>query len=287
MRPLTPVILSATLLFTLGACTPVEIKKALKGQTPTVSVADQRLTRLDFERVNLAFDLQVQNPNPVALSLAGLDYDLQLGGASFVSGKQGKQMSLAAAGPSHFELPLSLSYKEIYQALGNLKGKDEIPYQLTTGLMIDVPLLGKMRYPVTAQGVLPVPRLPTISVQALTLQRLSFSGATLSLNLEVDNPNAFNVALDNLNYDFMVNGKRWLSGNRQSLGALTPKQKSVITLPITLNFMELGSSLYGLLNSGTALNYSLSGKLDAASSHPLIGKFAMPFDNNGLIKLAQ
>lgn len=285
--PGTTLLCSTWLLFGLSACAPIDIKEALQSQAPTVTVADQRLTRLDFERVNLAFGIQVDNPNPVALNLAGLDYELKLDGHSFASGQQSKQMNLAAAGASRFDLPLSMSFKEIYQGIANLKDKDEIPYELTTGLTIDVPLLGKLRYPVTAQGVLPLPRLPTIAVKDLTLQKLNFSGATLSLNLEVDNPNAFSVALDNLNYDFVVNGKRWLNGNKPSLGTVNQNQKNIITLPVTLNFMEMGSSLYGLLKGGTDLNYRLSGKLDASSSQQLIGNFDMPFDNSGRISLAQ
>ena len=282
-------LLSASLpaLLNLSACAPVDIRESLANQKPTVSVADQRLTRLDFERVNMAFGIQVDNPNPIALTLAGLDYDLKLADHSFVSGKQGKQMKLAASGPSRFELPLSMAFKEVYAGIKQLEGKNQIPYELTTGLMIDVPLLGKLRYPVTTKGVLPLPRLPKISLKTLSLTKLNYSGATLALSLEVDNPNAFSVGLDRLNYDFTVNGKRWLSGNSNALGNVAQQQQSVITLPITLNFMEMGSSLYGLLKGGQDLNYSLNGKLDASSDHSLIGNFDMPFADSGKIRLAR
>jgi LEA14-like dessication related protein len=271
----------------LTACAPVEIKQALEQQKPKVSIAGQRLTRLDFERVNLAFNIQVDNPNPVGIQLAGLDYDLKLAGHSFVSGRQNKQMQLAAAGPSHFDLPLSMSFSEIYQGVAKIKGRDQVPYELTTGLMIDVPLLGKLRYPVTTKGTLPLPKLPKVSLKSLSLERLTFSGATLALKVAVNNPNAFGIDLDKLRYDFKVNGKRWISGNRRSLGKIQKRQSNVITLPISLNFLELGSGLYSLLNSGNALNYNLRGRLDATSSHQLIGSFDMPINTSGRISLSQ
>lgn len=274
-------------LMGLAACDPGNIKQALDNQKPTVTVVDQRLTHLDFERVNLAFGIQVDNPNPVKIQLAGLDYDLQLADHSFVSGKQTKQMKLAASGRSHFELPLSMSFKEIYEGLGELKGKDEIPYVLTTGLMIDVPLLGKLRYPVKTEGTLPLPKLPKVSLKDLTLEKLSFSGATLALNLQVENPNAFGLSLDTLQYNFNVNGKRWLSGERSSLGNINKGGANTITLPISLNFMEMGSGLYGLLQGGEDLNYNLSGKLDATGDHTLIGAFDMPINSSGSFKLTR
>jgi LEA14-like dessication related protein len=271
----------------LSGCAQLEMKKALEHQRPTVSIADTRLTRLDFERANLAFGIEVDNPNPIPLSLAGLDYDLKLAGHSFASGKQTKQMRVDASAVSRFELPLSVAFNEVLQGIKQLEGMQSIPYELTTGLMIDVPLLGKLRYPVTTSGEFPIPRLPRITLQQLTLERLSFSGAEIVLQLEVDNPNAFALALDKLVYDFKVNGKRWASGNRINIGQLQNQGKSQITLPVSLNFMALGSSLYGLLNSGEPLNYSLSGSLDATSDHQLIGNFAMPFDRSGNIKLVQ
>ena len=284
---LTTLSSAAFALLGLNACAPVDIRESLENQKPTVSVTDQRLTRLDFERVNMAFGVQVENPNPIAMTLAGLDYDLKLAGHSFASGNQGKQMKLAASGASRFELPLSMTFKEIYAGVNKLKGKNQIPYELTTGLMIDVPLLGKLRYPVTTKGILPLPRLPKISLENLSLTKLNYTGATLALKLQVDNPNAFSVGLDKLNYDFTVNGKQWLNGNKNGLGNLKSGQKSVITLPITLNFAQMGSSLYGLLKGGQDLNYKLNGKLDASSGHQLIGNFDMPFSNSGKVRLAR
>lgn len=284
---LTTLCAMSLALLGLNACAPVDIKESLANHKPTVSVTDQRLTRLDFERVNMAFDIQVKNPNPVGINLAGLDYDLKLAGHSFAAGRQGKQMKLAASGASSFELPLSMAFKEIYAGVKQLKGKDQIPYELTTGLMIEVPLLGKLRYPITTSGTLPLPRLPKISLKNLSLTKLNYTRATLALRLQVDNPNAFSVGLDRLNYDFTVNGKQWLSGSKNGLGHLQKGQQSVITLPITLNFAQMGSSLYGLLQGGQDLNYSLNGKLDASSGHQLIGNFAMPFASSGKVRLAR
>lgn len=280
-------LLLALSLAALSGCDPTNVREALENQQPKVSVTGQRLTHLDFRQVNMAFDIQIDNPNPVAISLAGLDYDLKLAGHSFASGKQDKQMGLKAYGRSGFELPLSMRFSDIYQGLDKLKGKDQVPYELTTGLVIDVPLLGKLRYPVTAKGTLPLPKPPKVSLKSLSLEKMSFSGATLALKLGVDNPNGFGVALDKLNYDFKVNGKRWVTGARQSLGNIAKNRSNEITLPITLNFMELGSGLYSLLNSGQALNYSLSGKLDATAGHQLIGSFNVPIDTSGQVRLAR
>lgn len=281
----TPLTLAAFVLG-LAACTPM-VKQAFENQKPQVSVVDQRLTGLDFERVSLAFGIQVDNPNPIGIDLQGLDYDLKLDGHSFVAGKQDKQMKIAASGSSRIELPLSMTFKEIEKGLSGLKGKDQVPYELTTGLLIRVPLLGTVRYPVVSQGVLPIPQLPKLALQGIKLESIGFTGATLALSLQVDNPNNFSVALNALNYDLTINGKHWASGNSQTLGDIKEKQKSLISLPVTISLMDLGSGFSNLLKSGVDLNYNLVGKLNASTSNKLIGNFDMPFDNSGRVKLAQ
>jgi len=289
MRPFaiyaTPLTVAA-LVLGLAACTPM-VKQAFDNQKPQVSVADQRVTGLDFEHISITFGLKVDNPNPIGIDLEGLDYDLKLDGHSFLSGKQDKQIQIAASGASRIELPLSMTFKEIKQGLSGLKGKDEVPYELTTGLLIKVPLLGTYRYPVVSHGVLPVPQLPVISLQSLKVESLNFTGATLALKLLVNNPNNFSVALNSLNYDLKINGKQWASGKSQTLGNIREKQKSVITLPVSVSLMDLGAGFSNLLKGGEELNYAIVGKLNASTSNKLIGNFDIPFDNNGRVKIAQ
>jgi LEA14-like dessication related protein len=287
MRPFTFISLSLTLAaFGLAACTPM-VKQALDNQRPQVSVVDQHITGLDFERVSIAFGLKVDNPNPIGITLEGLDYDLKLDGHSFLTGKQDKQMQIAASGASRIELPLSMTFKEIKVGLSGLKGKDEVPYELTTGLLIKVPLLGTYRYPVVSQGVMPVPQLPAVSLQNLKVQNLSFTGATLALQLLVDNPNNFSVALNTLDYGLKINGKQWASGHSQTLGNIKEKQKSVISLPVTVSLMDLGAGFSNLLKGGEELNYEIVGKLSASTSNKLIGNFDMPLETNGRVKVMQ
>lgn len=281
------VVVLAVVLPLVSACVPQGVKQAIENQKPTVRVAEKKLTGLDFNKLDMGFTFEVNNPNPVAIALAGLDYELKLAGQRFVSGKQDQQLRMAASGSSHFTLPLTLSYKDIYQGIDRLKGKNEIPYELNTGLLIDVPLLGALRYPVKTKGVIPLPRLPKLALAGMKLKEIGLGGATLMLELSVDNPNAFGLMLDQLNYDLTVNGKRWVSGNSQALGTVMSKQQSTIALPISLNFMELGSGIYGLLQHGQGLDYRLNGRLNARSDHKLLGSFNMPFDSTGQVKVSR
>jgi len=284
-RYTTPFTLAA-LAIGLAACSQL-MKQTLENQKPKVSVVEQRITGLDFEKVSIAFGIKVDNPNPIGIDLQGLDYDLKLAGHGFVSGKQDKQMQIAASGASQVELPLSMTFKEIEKALSGLKGKEQIPYELNTGLLIKIPLLGTLRYEVVSQGILPVPQLPKFTLQGLKVEKVSFNSATFMLNLQVDNPNNFSVALNALNYDLKINGKHWTSGNSHTLGNIKENQISVISLPATVSLLDIGSGFAELLKGGVDLNYLIVGKLNASTSNKLIGNFDMPVESSGSVKLTQ
>lgn len=76
-----------------------------------------------------------------------------------------------------------------------------------------MPILGKIRIPVQTTHRVPNVKLPKIKVALLKLANMSFTGADLKLALEVENPNAWSAALKQLQYNFVVNGQKWLEGN--------------------------------------------------------------------------
>jgi hypothetical protein len=61
----------------------------------------------------------------------------------------------------------------------------------------------------------------------------------------------------------------------------------VISLPLSVNLMDLGDGFSSLLKSGADLDYAIVGKLNASTSNKLIGNFDMPLETSGRVKLAQ
>ncbi len=70
------------ILFTLSSC--AQLTKHADAIKPTAKLAGMRLANINFEQVDLIFDLAVENKNPVALDLAGMDYDLKIANQSLV-----------------------------------------------------------------------------------------------------------------------------------------------------------------------------------------------------------
>jgi len=257
----------------------------VKIQHPQVSFVGAKLSGLSFDAANLMFDLKISNPNAVGLKMAGFDYNFLINGNSFLKGDQGETLEIAAQGSSIIHLPLSLSYTDLYQTFQSLRKQDVSAYQLKCGFSFDVPVLGKVDIPVSKSGEFPLLKLPKLKVTALKLKGVTLSGADLVLKVRMDNPNAFSMLLEKIQYRFEVNGQDWVSGYAEEAAQVAEKGQGIIEIPISLKLFQMGKSIRELLAGDKALNYKFGGKLDIAASLPLLGKTSLPFDYSDTIKL--
>ncbi|MET0122083.1 MAG: LEA type 2 family protein [Candidatus Thiodiazotropha sp. 6PLUC9] len=279
------IITLMSLLMFQGCSTLEQAEQIITGQQPTAEVKGVKLSGLDIDGIDLIFDLQVDNPNPVKIALDRLDYDLKLSNHSFLKGEQGMGVSLAANGPSQVKLPVRMEFEQLLQQYGQLLKQDEVPYEIDLGLGLDVPLLGRIRLPVNYQGRMPIPKIPDVKVSDVDVERLTLQKADLMVELEVANPNRFAVILDKLDYQLKLNGIDVGGGVLSQSMKIDQRGKGRIKIPLSLDLMQAGRGLYGAFIGGSGLSYELGGSLDASGDTPLLGEFQIPLDKQGKVDL--
>jgi LEA14-like dessication related protein len=256
-----------------------------KIRRPQVDFAGAKLSGLSFDAVDLMFDLRIRNPNSLGLKMAGFDYDFLINGTSFLKGNQEERLEIQARGESMIHFPLSLRFVDLYQTFQNLLDQDVSTYQLDCGFSFDVPVLGLVKVPVSKKGEFPLLKIPTVDLDALKLKNLTLSGAELQLGVRVNNPNAFSMILEHLQYRFEVNGLNWISGDARESTEVTERGEGIIEIPIYLDFFQMGRSVYQLLAGDANVSYEFGGRLDLATSVPLLDQVSLPFDRSGKIKV--
>jgi len=276
-----------TLACTLSACATMEELADMAFEKPEVSVIDARLTGLSFESADFMFDVQIENPNAIGISLAGFNYNLAVNDNAFVQGEQNDTIEIEADGKSTLQIPVTLNYKDLYKTFTSLRGQDHAKYKMSLGFDFDLPFLGRQRIPLTHEGTLPLPKVPKLTVLELDLKRLNVTGANLNLKVKMWNPNAFSFALKRMKYSFDISGKQWLSGNKAENMQVSAKSESILDFPISLNFFEIGRSVFQLLSGNEPLAYNFKGRFEIETSVPLIGTLDFPFHQTGRLPLVK
>ena len=269
--------------FVLFSC--ATLKEITNIQKPLVSVDEVKLTDLNFDSLSLMFDIGIENPNQLSIKLNGFDYQFLLDEKNFLNGQQNEEIQIKSLDKNSILLPVTLNFKEIYQSYQAIKDKDSVLYRIKVGLSFDLPVLGNTRIPVETSGDIPLLKLPSLSISSLKLKQFSFTGASLELALQLKNPNPISLISNNLNYQLMVEGKEWISGGTQTPQKMQANNTSLITLPVTLNFLQMGQSVYQMVTGNSSLNYQFKGTAAIGSDHPLLKTINLPFNESGDFKI--
>ena len=248
---------------------------------PTAKVTGTRLANITFEQVDLVFDLAVENKNPITLDLAGLDYDLKIENQSLVSGVTAKAVKLQANSTSPVQLPVTLIFDDLKKLPGELWKKDKLAYDLQTKFNINLPVIGNYAIPVSKQGELPVPKTPGIKIKDVKIKNLSFTNAELVAQVEVSNPNDFDLGLSNLNYQLNVNQQNWGQGKINKSSNIPKKGKGIVEIPVKLNLLDAGKSAYNALVNKEPVKYQFTGNTELDTDIELLRNYNMPFDIKG------
>jgi len=269
-------------LISIYSCATLNtILNQMNVQKPTVEITNAKISDLSFDDLDLLFDIQINNPNTVGINLAGFDYDLLINENSFISGNQPDKLEIAANNQNTVQLPVKLKFLDIYNTFVDLKNNNNSKYQIKCGLNFNLPVLGETRIPISKSGDIPLLKFPKISFNSVKLDKINFSGADLMLQVKFKNPNAFSMLIEQMNYNFQVNGKSWMSGNANQKTSTNQNGESIIQIPVSLDFLQMGSSLFQLISGGKNLNYNFKGNLDIKNSHPMLQNLSLPFDQTG------
>jgi LEA14-like dessication related protein len=232
----------------------------LEDYTPRLSFDSLELVDLSWEGVDVAFIFQVENPNPVALELASLSYDLSLEGSRLLQGDQQQGVTLAASGTSPVTLPVSLKFEDMLSLVGSAEGRDELGFSLSGEFGFETPL-GTLKVPYTHEGELPVLRAPTIKLSAFRMGGVDLLKQTASMEVDllVTSEQSAALTFRDLGYALTLDGADAASGKLSKAAEVAGE--ATITLPVDLNFLSVGATLIQALVKKEPVELGVSGEV--------------------------
>lgn len=210
----TPVALA---IFITGCATGGGLSK------PKVRDVVPRLESVDFEGVELVFDIGVDNPYPVPLVAPRFDYGVEAMNKTLAAGELTEGVRLPASGVGRFKLPVRITYRQAFEIARDLTEAQRVDYTLrgrlfapevtgaAAGVVGDLaPALAssarEIAIPVVYKGSFPVLRAPAFTAVHLAPVDFSATKVSVSALTEVMNPNDFPINLSEVEYDMKVAG---------------------------------------------------------------------------------
>lgn len=256
--------LLALALSTLGALSCSQLKQlgdVLAPYTPKLSFQKLELKRIDFSSIDVDFKFNVQNPNPVSVKLAQFGYALGLEGVEFVKGRNTDGFKLESRGDTELAIPVGLKFADIFRLVQNIDGKDDIGFSIAGDFGFDTPV-GLATIPFKEEGRFPVVRAPKVSLEGARAVGIDLlkNKASLAVDLGFANPKGgAAISFTGFDYGLKLAGQRVAGGVMQAVTGVGGGGKQVVTLPVDLNLLQLGSSVVQLVQGKSPANLALEG----------------------------
>ena len=130
-------------------------------EKPRVSFLGAKVTALTLVGVNVEVELEVVNPNGIALVLEELDYHAQVNGEPILDGRFAERTEVAAHTTGRVKLPLSLRFADVKRVVRSVdrttvRGGERSAYDVSGQARFLLPVVGEIKTPIQQRGDLPL-----------------------------------------------------------------------------------------------------------------------------------
>jgi LEA14-like dessication related protein len=123
---------------------------------------------------------------------------------------------------------------------------------------------------------------PDVRLHHLAIRNVGLSGGTLDVAMAFHNPNNINLHGTTLKASLDIEGNHFGDVNLTNPFTLAGKDTTLVTVPLTFRWADLGSAARSVINYG-AVNYGITGSFTIA---PVSGaSFDVPFSGQGNVPL--
>ena len=223
-------------------------------QEPIVTLRSVELAKISFTGIDLLCKVNVENRTALELPVPDFDWELFINTNSFVKGSIGSGGYMRSRQTNIVEIPVSLSFTDIFATFQSLKGSQSAGFRVALGAKLNIPVIGERIWNFSHEGVFPVLQIPKFSMPSMKIDSIDFSKVQLAFSLNVENPNRFDLPAPQLLYDFFVNrnvnANSYRSGVSVSAAPLAAAAVTPVIIALTLEYADLFRVFSNLLTMG-------------------------------------
>lgn len=196
---------------------------------PRIESVHPRVTGIDWTGVDVTFEVNVRNPLPMELRAPAGRYAVEVAGAQIASADDVPPMAIPSRDRGIVPLPVRFEYAEVLALLRNAHDADEVPYRLSGAVTLTAAGLS-LDLPFSHDGEIPVLKMPAIEILGLKQGSVGFSGVGVTVSAEIENPNAFEISVRDLQFELTIADSRVGSVRVEAPNKLKARSKSNLQL---------------------------------------------------------
>ena len=250
-------------------------------QLPKISAPSMKIDNIDFTRVQLAFSVDVENPNNFALPAPELLYDFFVNRSEYNSGISVSAAPLAAGAVTAVVVAISLNYADLFRTIASLAALGEAPGLVSLKGGFGIPAFADENIFQEISGSIPLLRVPTITFGGFRVKDSNITRIDFELSWVIENRNTFAMNVNELSYNFTLNNRQLSNGRVPGTPQIGANSTRTITLDFSLNNLTAVTEFIRILTGGTSTSYAMSGNVNLGAAIAGIPDFQTPFNFSG------
>jgi LEA14-like dessication related protein len=221
---------------------------------PSVKVVDAKIERLDFEKLDVVFLLDVKNPMRLPIRVRDVEYDLTAMGQTIASGNVGAGIDIAAGQTGGVRLPVRIEHDKLLPLLKGLGQQEAVPFDLTVRGRVDAGVSIPVTY--VHRGYVYPSHAPRYELKKIRVSKTK--GLTVEVVLAVTNPNNVDLKIEEVRGAVKL-GTETMIELEHTLSVLLPAGRTVdVVIPVRIDVSKVADAF---LTEGKRMRFSGKFKL--------------------------
>jgi LEA14-like dessication related protein len=184
---------------------------------------------------------------------------------------------LAGQGRLDIQSRLAFPWPADHAGIMELLGKKQVHYTFNQSCNLEGPE-GGLTVSGSDSGMVPLPRLPQMTVAGANAQRFGKDEAKLIFEISILNENAFPVKVDKIIFKITLEGKPLAEGELPVAEIIPANNETTFDIPAEIRTGDASKEIIALLNR-PQLSYVLEGQV-------FMGSFEIPVKGDGTLTFA-
>lgn len=264
----------------VGFTIPSSLTKDLK-----ISLEEKQIQDLSISGLSLVFYIKITNTSRSIYYFSGYDYRFVVNQKEYirVDTPMSNGIRIDPSSDTLLSFPLKITYSLLFQEVEGIEKEDKATCYLAGAMRFSDGRKEKGKLPFSFSGEFPLFKNPEIECLSLDVNDLTIGGADLSFEVRFKNRNGFELFVDSIKYALQLGEKPIGEGKISGDKNIKSRTDKVFSLPLLLNFFEVGKDVYNILHQPSAL-CRFSGELKVRT---VWGTLNIPFDKRERVSISR
>ncbi|MDX9820228.1 MAG: LEA type 2 family protein [Desulfococcus multivorans] len=210
---------------------------------PVIAFQGKEQRFISYFEAEPIFRFKVDNPNPKALTVKNMTFNLTILDQKFITGVSDQEILVQPNSSEMVELALPFNFMDVFATAEEFQRTDHARFDLTGQATV-----GPFFIPYDISGELTIPRVPTVDMEVFD----AADPARIRMTLVITNPNPFPTPPGFLEYTTTLGGRILGEKRLTPIGALAARSARRMILPVNTPAARMSGPMNDLMTGSGA-----------------------------------